>query len=85
MDRESVNIAFSKFINEQSLNQQQIAFMEKIIDYIIEFGYIDNVMDLMKPPFDRPFNFIKIFDIKKQMLIKQALENIKQNAIDIIA
>lgn len=42
-------------------------------------------MDLMKPPFDRPFNFIKIFDIKKQMLIKQALENIKQNAIDIIA
>lgn len=85
MDRESINEAFSKFINEQALNSKQIAFMEKVINYVEEHGYINDVSDLLNPPFDIPFNFIKIFDVKKQLLLKKTLEDIKQNAIKTIA
>ncbi|WAG61785.1 hypothetical protein LL037_16635 [Clostridium estertheticum] len=50
---------FSKFINDQSLDQNQIVFVKKVIDYIVQNGYVENVMDLAKPPFDKPYKFVK--------------------------
>lgn len=84
MDHESAMEAFSQFINEQSLNAQQIAFIDKVIAYVEQNGYVE-IEKLMQPPFDKPFNFIKIFDIKKQLKLKETLENIKKNAILTIA
>ena len=43
-------------------------------------GYIDDVKILMKPPFDKPFSFIKMFDTTKRELIIRIIENIKSNA-----
>lgn len=34
---------FSEFISDQSLNQTQIVFVKKIIDYVVENGYVENM------------------------------------------
>ena len=80
LDHESAMNAFSEFINDSSLNQKQIAFIHKIIMHIENNGYIDDVKILMKPPFDKPFSFIKMFDTTKRELIIRIIENIKSNA-----
>jgi Type I site-specific restriction-modification system, R (restriction) subunit and related helicases len=53
LEYEAACMAFSEFINDQSLSQAQIAFVKKVIDYIVQNGYIENVSELMKPPFDK--------------------------------
>ena len=73
--------AFSKFINDSSLNQQQIEFILKIINHIENNGYIEDIKILMKPPFDKPFSFIKMFDVKTRTALLQTIESIKNNAL----
>jgi type I restriction enzyme R subunit len=76
--------AFSEFINEQSLNQQQIVFVNRIIDYIVENGYIDNASLLIKPPFDKPSSFIKLFDMSDQQKIIDFVNVVKENAVKVV-
>ena len=54
MERDAAMKAFSAFINEQNLNADQIAFVMKVIDYIEQNGFVDNVAELTRPPFDKP-------------------------------
>jgi type I restriction enzyme R subunit len=84
LDYQAANDAFSEFINDQSLNQEQIVFVKKVIDYIAQNGYIENVSELMKPPFDKPQSFIKLFDISKQRKIVETIAKIKENAINVV-
>jgi type I restriction enzyme R subunit len=78
---EAANEVFSGFINEQNLNQAQIVFIRKIIDYIMQNGYIENAAKLLDPPVDKPAGFIKLFDGKGQKRIVELLEQVKSNAI----
>ena len=73
--------AFSEFINDQSLNQQQIVFIQKIVDYVVQNGYIDDVSLLMTPPFDRPQSFVNLFDRSKQIRILELVKRVKENAL----
>jgi len=54
LDHEAAMEAFSEFIDDQSLDQLQVVFVNKVIDYVEQNGYIENVTELMKPPFDKP-------------------------------
>ncbi len=85
LDHDSAMSAFSEFINDSSLNQQQIAFIHKIILYIENNGYIEDIKILMKPPFDKPYGFIKMFDVQTRTAIIKTIENIKNNAVQITA
>lgn len=85
LDHEATMSAFSKFINDASLNQKQIQFVHKIIHYIEQNGYMDSVMDLQRPPFDKPIPFIKMFDGKTRAVLMQTIHEIKENAVNIIA
>lgn len=85
LDHDSAMSAFSTFINDQSLNQQQIAFIHKIITHIENNGYIEDVKILMKPPFDKPFSFIKMFDAKTRADIIGIIESVKNNAMQTVA
>ncbi|MBD5142428.1 MAG: DEAD/DEAH box helicase family protein [Ruminococcus sp.] len=85
LDHDSAMSAFSQFINDSSLNQQQIEFILKIINHIENNGYIEDVKILMKPPFDKPYSFIKMFDPKTRAMIIQTIENIKNNALQVAA
>jgi len=84
LDYEAACEAFSQFINDQSLNQAQIVFVKKIIDYIVQNGYMETPTVLMKPPFDRPQSFIKLFDSSKQKQIIETVKKIKDNAVKIV-
>lgn len=85
MDHEAAMEAFSQFINDQSLNQKQIAFVHKIINHIEQNGYMESVTMLTKPPFDKPLSFTKLFDRKTQTAIMAAINKVKENAVVIAA
>lgn len=85
LDHEAAMQAFSTFINDQSLNQKQIAFVNKIIHHVEQNGYIENIMILQKPPFDKPVSFTKLFDPKKRALLMQTINEIKSNAVNVVA
>lgn len=81
LDHEAAMMAFSSFINDESLNQKQIAFVNKIINHVEQNGYMESVSDLQKPPFDKPVSFIKMFDANKREEIIKTINEIKQNAL----
>ena len=85
LDHDSAMQAFSTFINDSSLNQKQIEFILKIIHHIENNGYIDDVKILMKPPFDKPYSFVKMFDARTRNALLQTIEDIKNNALQVVA
>ena len=85
LDHEAAMRAFSAFINDQSLNQKQIAFVNKIINHIELNGYMENVAELTRPPFDKPIGFIKLFDVKTRTALMNAINQVRENAVQIAA
>lgn len=85
MNNEAAMQAFSKFINDESLNQKQIAFVHKIINHVELNGYMENISELTKPPFDKPVAFIKLFDAKSRAEIVEAVNAVRDNATCIAA
>lgn len=83
MEHEAAMKVFSSFINEQGLNQQQIVFVNKIVDYVVQNGYIDSASELLKPPFDKPQSFIRLFNSSEQTMIISLINLIKENAVKI--
>ena len=81
MERAAAMQAFSSFINEQNLNQQQIVFVHKIVDYVVENGYIESIKVLMLPPFDKPQNFLRLFSDAERKRLMQIVDSIRDNAI----
>ena len=66
--------------------QKIITGLEDLYEHDIEQnGYIENMMDLQKPPFDKPVSFIKLFDAKTRVSLMQTINEIKENAVNIIA
>lgn len=85
LDHEAAMEAFSEFINDQSLNQRQIAFVRKVIHYIEQNGYMDSAAELQKPPFDKPVSFVRLFDGKTRTLILEAINRVRDNAVHTVA
>lgn len=85
LEHDAAMAAFSQFINDQSLNQKQIAFVYKIINHIEQNGYMESVTMLTKPPFDKPLSFTKLFDKKTQATIMAAINKVRDNAVIITA
>lgn len=85
LEHDAAMEAFSAFINDASLNQKQIAFVHKIINHIEQNGYMDDVKELMKPPFDKPISFVKLFDVKTRTALVQKINEIKDNATNVVA
>ncbi len=85
MDHDAAMSAFSQFINDSSLNQRQIAYVIKIINYIENNGYMENAAVLQKPPFDKPASFTRLFDSRKRMEIMTAIKDVTENALRIRA
>ena len=85
LDHEAAMQAFSAFINDQSLNQNQIAFVNKIIHHIELNGYMENVSELAKPPFDKPISFIKLFDTNTRTELIKSFDQVRENATKITA
>ena len=79
LDHDAATEAFAEFINSQALNEQQISFVRKVVDYVVENGYMEPVA-LTQPPFDRPQSFVRMFTTEQQMSLVAIISRIKSNA-----
>ena len=59
--------------------------MKKIINHIELNGYMENISELTKPPFDEPVSFIKMFDAKTRATLIATINQIRENAVQIVA
>jgi len=81
LDHQAAMEAFSAFINDQSLNRQQIDFVHKVITYIENNGYMEDLSVLLNAPFEKPVSFPKLFDLQKQIELRDAINKVKENAL----
>jgi type I restriction enzyme R subunit len=81
LDIDAANAAFSKFINNPSLNVQQIRFVNMIVQYLSVNGTID-IEKLFEPPFtDIADNgIIGVFNTDQANEIKTVISNIDRKA-----
>lgn len=79
LDHDAAMGAFADFLNDQSLNEQQISFVKRVVDYVVENGYMEPVA-LTQPPFDRPQSFIRMFNSQQQLDLMAVIKKIKSNA-----
>lgn len=79
MDKDAAEEAFSQFINDNSLNEKQIAFVKKVINYISVNGYMD-VKDMFQAPFDKPDDALSIFSRDDMDSLLRVINGIKENA-----
>lgn len=80
LDHEAAMAAFSEFINEENLTAQQIHFVQRIISYIENNGYMENPTVLLRAPFDRPIPFFRLFAEDQQNKLINVINQIKNNA-----
>ena len=80
MDHEAALAAFSEFINDQSLNSRQIAFVQKVITHIEQNGYVEDLSILAKPPFDKPAKLLD-FDKRQQEKLLAVIRSVRDNAL----
>ena len=85
VDHAAAMEAFAQFINDQSLNQQQIAFVQKVIAHVEQNGYMEDLSVLLQAPFNSPIAFNKLFDKQKQMQLMQAIKKVTDNAVHVVA
>lgn len=81
LDHGAVMQAFGEFINDESLTQQQISFVHRVVEYVETNGYMDPEA-LAQAPFDRPQSFVRLFDRKRQALLVGIIRRIKENALN---
>ena len=81
LDHQAAMDAFSSFINDYALNQQQIAFVDKVISHIEQNGYMRDLKVLTKPPFDKPRSFIHLFAPLQQKALAETIKQIRSNAM----
>ena len=80
LDHEAAMEAFSGFINEESLNARQIAFVQKVIAYVEQNGYMEDMNILLRAPFDKPTSFVRLFAAGQQKKLVEAINRVRKNA-----
>ena len=85
LDHEVAMEIFSRYINDESLNQRQIVYLKKIIQHVEQNGYMEDPGVLMKPPFDKPVSFIGMFDARTRSELIETIKGIKENAMKVVA
>ena len=61
MDMNAAKTAFSDYIDEASLNSDQIYFLDQIIDYIVTNGTMKDMSILKDPPFTNHGSVSELF------------------------
>ena len=84
LDHAAAMEAFAEFINDGTLNQQQISFIHKVVEFVENNGYMEPAA-LMKAPFDRPTSFIRLFDDSRQKKLVELIRKIMDNAVKPVA
>ena len=82
LDMNAAKEAFAQYLNDASLNSNQIYFINQIIEYIVRNGMMNDLTVLQAPPFTDHGSIIEIFtDLTLWAGIRGVIEQINQNAI----
>ena len=46
---------------------------------------MEDIKELMKPPFDKPISFVKLFDARTRAALMEKINEIKENAVNVVA
>lgn len=80
LDHEAATAAFADFINQENLTSPQINFVQLVIAHIEQNGYMENPTMLLKPPFDRPIAFGKLFGPEQRQRLLAIVKKVRENA-----
>lgn len=80
LDEKAAKEAFSVFINKHPLNQDQMHFINQLIQYLSQNGYVE-ISKLRDAPFDKPRSFTQLFDTEEQQELISLIKQFKRNAI----
>ncbi|MGF6905791.1 DEAD/DEAH box helicase family protein [Fusobacterium sp. PH5-44] len=80
LDMNAAKKAFSKYLDESSLNANQIHFVNKIVEYVVEKGILEDKKILQMSPFSDRGSFADLFDTSTFMGIIGVIDNINNNA-----
>ena len=74
--------AFAKFLNDTSLDSNQIYFVNQIVEYIVHNGLMKDMSVLQDAPFTDNGSVVEVFtDLTIWLEIKKVIEQINANAI----
>ena len=59
--------------------------MQKVIHYIEQNGYVESKAVLMKPPFDQPILFSRLFDANMGGELMETIDPVRENAVHVTA
>ena len=83
MDMNAAKEAFSEFLNDVSLDEKQIYFVNQIVEYIVHNGMLKDFSVFQEPPFTDKGSVVTIFG--EQMIvwqkIVQVINQINANAV----
>ena len=79
LDHDAAMEAFAEFLNDESLTEQQMSFVHRVVEYVESNGYMEPSA-LGQAPFDRPQSFVRLFDAKQQVLLVELIRRVKRNA-----
>lgn len=79
VDHEAAMQAFGEFLNDNSLNRDQMDFVAKVVDYVERNGYLE-LKNLSLPPFDRPASLQKLFDAAQQHRLVDLIRTLDDRA-----
>ena len=82
LDRQAANEAFSEFLNNESLNMNQIHFVNLIVDYVVANGLIEDNRILQEDPFRTVRSIATLFkdNMDDARKIIKIINDIKVNA-----
>ena len=82
LDMNAAKEAFAEFLNDTSLDSNQIYFVNQIVEYIVHNGLMKDLSVLQDAPFTDNGSVVEIFtDITVWLGIKKIIDNINANAV----
>ena len=81
MDMKAAKEAFSKYLDDVSLNEHQIYFVNQIVEYVVQNGVINDLSVLQESPFTDHGSIVELFtDLNLWNGIMGVIHQINQNA-----
>ena len=81
LDMAAAKAAFAQYLNDVSLDADQIYFVNQIIEYIVRNGVMKDMSVLQEPPFTDRGSIVEVFtDISVWLGIRNVIEKINANA-----
>ena len=81
LDMTAAKEAFSKYLNDVSLDSRQIYFVNQIVEYIVHNGMMKDLSVLQEAPFTDKGSIVEVFtDINIWLGIRKVIEDINANA-----